>query len=333
MSDFQVNEEPWLAVNQWGTPGPIWSSTWDPPKKQIPFSPSKNGLSTKVKKASFSDRDFRSKVRSRSFSYNYSHNDHLLQLTQDIAKFALEDDETKWLPAHPDSGFNPWNADASKVKSNNNSAKLCHSGKTSSSSSISSGSESDDSSPNIEEELSKQSLYKTELCRSFTENGSCRYGSKCQFAHGEAELRHVLRHPKYKTELCKTFSATGSCPYGTRCRFIHPTGSSSLNIVRNRPRAHSLQSYSAPRPSLELSKEWSTDWKSSTPSSPLAIQKSKLSSSSPATPVTPSSPSPKTPKTKKVLVKSHSEIGVETATSKRLAIFEEIATRPNGKYH
>jgi len=74
----------------------------------------------------------------------------------------------------------------------------------------------------IEEELSKQNLYKTELCRSFCETGVCRYGHKCQFAHGEHELRPVMRHPKYKTETCKTFSNTGTCPYGNRCRFIHP---------------------------------------------------------------------------------------------------------------
>jgi len=78
-----------------------------------------------------------------------------------------------------------------------------------------------DDKANIEEELSKQSLYKTELCRSFVDTGNCRYGAKCQFAHGEHELRPVMRHPKYKTEVCKKFSNTGNCPYGNRCRFIH----------------------------------------------------------------------------------------------------------------
>ncbi|MDP2439131.1 MAG: zinc finger CCCH domain-containing protein [archaeon] len=73
----------------------------------------------------------------------------------------------------------------------------------------------------IEQQLTKQCLYKSELCRSFEETGKCRYGSKCQFAHGRSELRPVLRHPKYKTEVCKTFQASGSCPYGIRCRFIH----------------------------------------------------------------------------------------------------------------
>ncbi|KAF8922283.1 hypothetical protein CPB85DRAFT_1209381 [Mucidula mucida] len=67
----------------------------------------------------------------------------------------------------------------------------------------------------------KLGLYKTELCRSWEEKGSCRYGAKCQFAHGEEELRKVSRHPKYKTEICRTFWVSGSCPYGKRCCFIH----------------------------------------------------------------------------------------------------------------
>lgn len=65
--------------------------------------------------------------------------------------------------------------------------------------------------------------YKTELCRTFQENGICKYGDKCQFAHGLAELRTMSRHPKYKTELCRTFHASGYCPYGPRCHFVHDT--------------------------------------------------------------------------------------------------------------
>lgn len=80
-----------------------------------------------------------------------------------------------------------------------------------------------------EEELQPQSLYKTELCRSFEETGACRYGSKCQFAHGREELRPVARHPKYKTEICKTFHSIGTCPYGKRCRFIH----NSADVLNN----------------------------------------------------------------------------------------------------
>jgi len=73
----------------------------------------------------------------------------------------------------------------------------------------------------IEEQLTKQNLFKTETCQSWRVTGTCRYGVKCQFAHGKDELRPVLRHPKYKTEVCKSFSTTGQCSYGKRCRFIH----------------------------------------------------------------------------------------------------------------
>ncbi|XP_075993405.1 mRNA decay activator protein ZFP36L1b [Genypterus blacodes] len=65
------------------------------------------------------------------------------------------------------------------------------------------------------------SRYKTELCRPFEENGACKYGDKCQFAHGMHEVRSLSRHPKYKTELCRTFHSVGFCPYGPRCHFIH----------------------------------------------------------------------------------------------------------------
>lgn len=63
--------------------------------------------------------------------------------------------------------------------------------------------------------------YKTELCRPYLENSFCKYGDKCQFAHGEQDLRSLPRHPKYKTELCRTYHTRGFCPYGMRCHFIH----------------------------------------------------------------------------------------------------------------
>ncbi|XP_041509133.1 mRNA decay activator protein ZFP36-like [Microtus oregoni] len=67
------------------------------------------------------------------------------------------------------------------------------------------------------------SLYKTELCRTYSESGRCRYGAKCLFAHGLGELRQANRHPNYKTELCHKFYLQGRCPYGSRCHFIpHP---------------------------------------------------------------------------------------------------------------
>lgn len=72
--------------------------------------------------------------------------------------------------------------------------------------------------------------YKTELCRPFEEAGECKYGDKCQFAHGYHELRNLQRHPRYKTELCRTFHSAGYCPYGPRCHFVH-----NQEEVRNNP--------------------------------------------------------------------------------------------------
>merc|ERR1712001_33682 len=59
------------------------------------------------------------------------------------------------------------------------------------------------------------------MCRPFQEHGTCKYGDKCQFAHGINEIRNVNRHPKYKTDLCRTYHSVGFCPYGPRCHFIH----------------------------------------------------------------------------------------------------------------
>jgi hypothetical protein len=74
----------------------------------------------------------------------------------------------------------------------------------------------------------KPNLYKTELCRTWEETGACRYNSKCQFAHGAAELRAIERHPKYKTQMCRTFWEKGTCPYGKRCCFLHSSSQSQV---------------------------------------------------------------------------------------------------------
>jgi tristetraprolin len=65
----------------------------------------------------------------------------------------------------------------------------------------------------------KLGLYKTELCRSWEEKGSCRYGAKCQFAHGEDELRNVSRHPKVSVRICVSKKQTNSDSFSTRPRF------------------------------------------------------------------------------------------------------------------
>jgi len=64
----------------------------------------------------------------------------------------------------------------------------------------------------------------------FQDSGSCKYGNKCQFAHGMHELRGMSRHPKYKTDKCRTFYTTGLCPYGQRCHFVHTASSDSFGM-------------------------------------------------------------------------------------------------------
>jgi hypothetical protein len=92
------------------------------------------------------------------------------------------------------------------------------------------------------DKVSKQNVnssrYKTELCRPFEENGYCKYGDKCQFAHGEPELRNLSRHPKYKTELCRTYHTIGFCPYGPRCHFIHNEDEYKLEQIKHNQQVH-----------------------------------------------------------------------------------------------
>merc|ERR1712077_25127 len=102
--------------------------------------------------------------------------------------------------------------------------------KSSSSASSSSSSSSDSFVSSSTNAKVNTSRYKTEMCRPFQENGSCKYGEKCQFAHGVEDLRNVSRHPKYKTDLCRTYHSVGFCPYGPRCHFVH-----AMDEVRNAP--------------------------------------------------------------------------------------------------
>ncbi|XP_018329864.1 mRNA decay activator protein ZFP36L2 isoform X2 [Agrilus planipennis] len=129
------------------------------------------------------------------------------------------------------------------------------------------------------------SRYKTELCRPFEEFGVCKYGDKCQFAHGAAELRTLARHPKYKTELCRTYHTVGFCPYGPRCHFVHnqdeairatptPAGTAAALIAprqQQQTQHHHQQPRSRPAalsPSLSLE----------SPSSPCSLSQSPTSS-------------------------------------------------------
>lgn len=92
------------------------------------------------------------------------------------------------------------------------------------------------------------SRYKTELCRPFEESGRCKYGEKCQFAHGHHELREMQRHPKYKTELCRTYHTSGYCPYGPRCHFIHEKPRDSASTAKAQPALTQVINSTTPSP-------------------------------------------------------------------------------------
>lgn len=77
------------------------------------------------------------------------------------------------------------------------------------------------SNSSIEENKVNTELYKTELCSTFQKTGNCPYGSKCQFAHGQLELKHVDRGSKWRSKPCANWSKTGTCRYGNRCCFRH----------------------------------------------------------------------------------------------------------------
>lgn len=114
------------------------------------------------------------------------------------------------------------------------------------------------------------SRYKTELCRPFEESGTCKYGDKCQFAHGSHELRSLARHPKYKTELCRTFHTIGFCPYGPRCHFVHNADEVRANLpqiqaIQRRPTPLNIAPFAGsvsgtPSPSSSLSQSPTTSY-------------------------------------------------------------------------
>lgn len=71
--------------------------------------------------------------------------------------------------------------------------------------------------------------YKTQLCANFQRDGVCRYGRRCQFAHGAHELRErsQLLAPIVPEDqkICQPFAATGFCRFGDKCKFPHVLGS------------------------------------------------------------------------------------------------------------
>lgn len=72
----------------------------------------------------------------------------------------------------------------------------------------------------------------TEVCCSWKKTGRCRYGSKCQFAHGEEELKPVNRHPKYKTEVHNCF-VCAPLPHKMLGTYLSPSHVPMLRFAPN----------------------------------------------------------------------------------------------------
>ncbi|CAH9058465.1 unnamed protein product [Cuscuta europaea] len=67
----------------------------------------------------------------------------------------------------------------------------------------------------------KNSFYKRDKCLFWEDSGSCRLGSKCQFAHGQEELRQArLTTKSNRNEICK-LSNMGACSYAIKCNYFH----------------------------------------------------------------------------------------------------------------
>ncbi|KAI8817971.1 eIF4-gamma/eIF5/eIF2-epsilon-domain-containing protein [Fimicolochytrium jonesii] len=104
---------------------------------------------------------------------------------------------------------------------------------------------------------SQNPLFKTRLCERFEVEGTCPYGSRCTFAHGQADLRErptgageVNDKPEgltlFKTRMCERLLKEGFCQYGPRCNFAH-----SESELRQRPNPHSRDHDHEDRPAQQ----------------------------------------------------------------------------------
>ncbi|XP_031128650.1 mRNA decay activator protein ZFP36-like isoform X2 [Ipomoea triloba] len=73
-----------------------------------------------------------------------------------------------------------------------------------------------------------------EPCRVWQQYRSCRFGHSCQYAHGVQEL-HPPAPKNYKSEMCRSIINSGTCPYGPRCRYFHPQPQNQVNPAVQSP--------------------------------------------------------------------------------------------------
>ncbi|KAE8668270.1 FAD/NAD(P)-binding oxidoreductase family protein [Hibiscus syriacus] len=64
-------------------------------------------------------------------------------------------------------------------------------------------------------------FYKSEICRAWDEFGHCRYGSKCQFAHGKEDVHPTCFPFRTKSEVYKSYASTVPNTFGSKPRLLH----------------------------------------------------------------------------------------------------------------
>lgn len=84
-----------------------------------------------------------------------------------------------------------------------------------------------------------ETRFKTEMCRNW-EAGSCEYGEKCFFAHGQKELRDKNGVRTMKDQKCENFFKFGYCLSGNKCQYSHSEDSSGnyLSTSKNSPQTN-----------------------------------------------------------------------------------------------
>jgi hypothetical protein len=87
-------------------------------------------------------------------------------------------------------------------------------------------------SQNLKNDPHRQAKIKTEMCLNFMKGNKCPFGERCNYAHGEHELKFktlcefenhgiIDDASTYRIHPCFSHVSTGSCPFGQRCLSIH----------------------------------------------------------------------------------------------------------------
>jgi len=69
------------------------------------------------------------------------------------------------------------------------------------------------------------------MCQHFQSEGVCKFGRRCNFAHGPEELMEAPKHNRSKFAYCREFPK-GTCKHGDWCHFAHSEAELSEDVVQ-----------------------------------------------------------------------------------------------------